>query len=86
MTAAARLRKLSALLALMAVSFFPHAAAQSSSPADGARLRPGATVPLDLRLVDESGEPVRLGSLLTRPTILLFAEYRGNKKGRTPSP
>lgn len=43
--------------------------------------RPGAHVPSDVRLRDESGRPVRLGSLLTerrRPTVLVF-DYFGCK-------
>lgn len=36
----------------------------------------GATVPLDLMLVDEQGERVRLGKLLDKPTILTLNYFR----------
>ncbi len=60
------------LLLAILLALLPSSAA--SGPASlgsmGIDERLGASVPLDLTLTDESGRPVRLGSLIDRPTIL----------------
>jgi protein SCO1/2 len=56
----------------------PHgneAAQQLQNQGTGLEERLGGTIPLDIRFRDESGRSVRLGELLTGPTIILPVYY-----------
>jgi protein SCO1/2 len=49
---------------------------ESDAPAGaGLEERLGETIPMDLMLVDENGDSVRLGSLIDRPTIVSLVYY-----------
>ncbi len=52
-----------------------HAAPTAESSALGIDEKLGDTVPLDLAFIDEAGEPVTLGELIDRPTILSLVYY-----------
>jgi protein SCO1/2 len=55
----------------------PAAQATAAAPAQvGVDERLGALVPMDLVLNDEDGKPVRLGSLIDRPTVLTLNYFR----------
>jgi protein SCO1 len=55
----------------------PAAAKSAPSPGDvGVVERLGQQVPLDLELRDEDGRPVKLGSLIDRPTLLTLNYFR----------
>jgi protein SCO1/2 len=49
------------------------------SPADyrdvGVTVAPGAAAPLDVVVTDEGGKPQVLRALITKPTVLVFADY-----------
>ncbi|MFQ5893203.1 MAG: SCO family protein [Nitrospinota bacterium] len=53
----------------------PAAPAKAVPSYIGIEERLGAVVPLDLMFTDESGQPVRLRELVTKPTIVSFVYY-----------
>lgn len=61
---------LAGLLALSGSARVARAQTQAPPAEVGVDEKLGAQVPLDLTLKDESGNPVRLGSLIDRPTVL----------------
>lgn len=52
------------------------ALAHEAGPGSGLEEKPGAFVPMDIVLADESGAPVMLGDLVDRPVILSLVYYK----------
>ena len=56
---------------VLLIGFVPEASAEI-----GLDEKLGEAVPLDLEFIDEEGDPVRLGDLVDRPTLLALVYYR----------
>lgn len=72
-------RRLSGALALLLATLGLPLLSQPAQGGAAVRIV-GNRVPIDLQLRDEGGSVLRLGDLVVRPTILLFADY-GEKTG-----
>jgi protein SCO1/2 len=68
-----------ALIAALAGIILSPPAIGRISPADyrdvGVSVAPGTAVPLDTAAIDESGKARTLRTLITKPTVLVFADY-----------
>ena len=62
-------------LCLLLAAALP-AAAEEEKPKVGVVEHLGRTLPLDTELYDENGNTVTLGSMIDRPTILMFVYYK----------
>jgi protein SCO1/2 len=73
-----RFRRLAAILLALAVplSLMVGIGVAQPRPELGIVEKLGSTLPRDLVLIDEGGNPVSLGSLLGKPTVLTFVYYR----------
>lgn len=74
------LRRLTlSLAAILAAAVLSSPAIGAISPADyrdvGVTVTPGAAIPLDAIVTDESGKPRALRTFITKPTVLVFADY-----------